>query len=256
MLNKLAAADEWGSKTVWVTGANQGIGAAAAALFNALGCQVVAIDKRFEEVSTDYKQVELDISDAQRVAQTCQSLLGQGHSVDILVNVAGILHMGTTEEISVAAWQESLNVNASGHFYLMQALIPELKEKQAGAIISVSSNANHVPRIAMPAYSASKAALTSLTMVAGLELAEHNIRCNVVSPGSTQTPMQWSLWRDEQGEEHTIAGSAKDHRLGIPLKKLATPEDIAHSIAFLASSLANHITLQDIVVDGGATLGA
>ncbi|WP_435106946.1 SDR family oxidoreductase, partial [Arhodomonas sp. AD133] len=89
----------------------------------------------------------------------------------------------------------------------------------------------------------------------GLELAGYGIRCNVVSPGSTDTPMQRALWTDERGGAAAVAGDLTRHRLGIPLGRLARPEDVAEAVAFLLSEQAAHITLQDIQVDGGATLG-
>ena len=108
----------------------------------------------------------------------------------------------------------------------------------------------------MAAYSASKAALTSLVRTAGLELAEHGVRCNLVSPGSTDTAMQRGMWHSEDARERTIVGFPEQYKLGIPLRKIATPEEVARTVLFLASDLASHITLQDIVVDGGATLAA
>lgn len=253
----------WSDKTVWVTGANQGIGEAIAALFVKLGAKVIGIDQQFsgqldpmlKQYSDRFKAITLDIANADAVKATCQELLNQGERIDVLVNVAGILRMGQVDELSSEDWQQSLAVNVSGPFHLMQALIPTLKRQGHGNIVSVSSNANHMPRIAMAAYSASKAALTNLTMVAGLELAQYGIRCNVVSPGSTQTPMQWSMWQDQHGEANTIKGNPEQFKPGIPLQKLALPQDIAQTVVFLASAQANHITLQDIVIDGGATLG-
>jgi 2,3-dihydro-2,3-dihydroxybenzoate dehydrogenase len=251
---KLKYHQEWINKTIWVTGANQGIGATTAERFAKLGANVIAFDQHFDKRSDKMTQVVLDISDHQAVKATCESLVKVQDSLDALVNIAGVLHMGKLTELTSEQWQKSLDVNVSGAFYLMQQAIPLLKNKK-GSIVSVSSNANHMPRISMGAYSASKSALTNLTMVAGIELAEFGIRCNVVSPGSTQTPMQWSLWQDETGEANTIKGFPEQFKPGIPLGKLATPEDIADTIVFLSSSQANHITLQDIVIDGGATLG-
>ena len=255
MKDKLNKSQQWQNKTVWVTGANQGIGAAVAQLFVELGAQVIGIDKVFEQQTADFRQVTLDISDSDAVMSCCHALMSEGVGIDVLVNVAAILRMGSVENISIAHWQESLDVNLSGPFYLLKALIPTFKQQRHGNIITVSSNANHMPRHTMAAYSASKAALTNLMMVAGLELAEFGVRCNVVSPGSTQTPMQWSLWQGDNGEQDTIEGNAQLYKPGIPLKKLAEPIDIANTVAFLASDLAGHITMQDIVVDGGATLG-
>jgi len=120
----------------------------------------------------------------------------------------------------------------------------------------VSSNAARVPRMQMAAYAASKAALTSLIRTAGLELASCGVRCNLVSPGSTDTAMQRGMWADDNGRARTIAGLPEQFKLGIPLQKIATPDEVANTVLFLASDLASHITLQDIVVDGGATLAA
>lgn len=90
----------------------------------------------------------------------------------------------------------------------------------------------------------------------GLELAEYGVRCNVVSPGSTATPMLQKMLPNADAIAKTIVGLPQQYKLGIPLKKIATPEDIANAVVFLASDLSAHITLQDIVVDGGATLAA
>jgi len=255
MTTQTSPSHEWHNKTVWVTGANQGIGAATADMFLALGANVIGFDQRFDQNNSQMTQIILDISNEQAVKETCQSLLTSEKNIDALVNVAGILQMGKITELTSAQWQRTFDVNVSGAFYIMQQAIPVMKARNKGAIVSVSSNATHMPRISMAAYSASKSALTNLTLVAGIELAEYGIRCNVVSPGSTQTPMQWSLWQDDTGEANTINGFPDQFKPGIPLRKLATPADIAETIVFLCSSKANHITLQDIVIDGGATLG-
>jgi 2,3-dihydro-2,3-dihydroxybenzoate dehydrogenase len=108
----------------------------------------------------------------------------------------------------------------------------------------------------MAAYCASKAASALFTKCLGLELAEFGVRCNVVSPGSTDTPMLHSMWTDDSGADATLDGSLSAYRVGIPLGKLARPEDVAHAVAFLASDAAGHITMHDLCVDGGAALGA
>ncbi|MBG2617460.1 2,3-dihydro-2,3-dihydroxybenzoate dehydrogenase EntA, partial [Klebsiella oxytoca] len=103
---------------------------------------------------------------------------------------------------------------------------------------------------------ASKAALKSLALTVGLELAGSGVRCNLVSPGSTDTDMQRTLWVSDDAEQQRIRGFGEQFKLGIPLGKIARPQEIANTILFLASAHASHITLQDIVVDGGSTLGA
>jgi len=255
MYAQISSDDDWKNKVVWVTGANQGIGAATAKQFQQLGAKVIGFDLTFNTPSTSITQVVLDLNDENSIITTCQALIKKNGRVDILANVAGILHIGSIMGLTTEQWASSFNVNVSGAFHLMRQVIPSMKANKYGAIVCVSSNAIHMPRMSMAAYSASKAALTNLTLVAGIELAQYGIRCNVVSPGSTQTPMQWSMWQGEHSEKQTIEGFPEQFKPGIPLGKLATPEDIANTIVFLSSSQASHITLQDIVIDGGATLG-
>ncbi|MDA5544075.1 2,3-dihydro-2,3-dihydroxybenzoate dehydrogenase [Yersinia rochesterensis] len=255
-INKAAQMD-FTDKRVWVTGAGQGIGYQIASQFVALGADVVGLDKSFSATQNfPFTTALLDISNPQQVALVCQHLLSQVPRIDVLVNGAGILRMAETEALSLEDWQQCFNVNVSGAFYLLRQLIPQFKWQRFGAVVTIGSNAAHVPRIQMSAYCASKAALTSLSHCVGLELAAYGVRCNVVSPGSTDTPMQRGMWHSEDAQQRTIAGFPQQYKLGIPLGKIATPQEIANTVVFLASDLASHITLQDIVVDGGATLSA
>ncbi|WP_273527655.1 2,3-dihydro-2,3-dihydroxybenzoate dehydrogenase [Pseudomonas sp.] len=243
-------------RRIWVTGAGQGIGRAVAEGFARLGGEVVGLDRAFPACDYGYRTHVLDVGDAAAVRQACAELLAPGQGIDVLASVAGILRLGAIEELSLADWDDSLRVNVSGPFYLLRELLPRFRAQGRGAVVAVSSNATRVPRMQMAAYAASKAALTSLIRTAGLELASCGVRCNLVSPGSTDTAMQRGMWTDDSGRARTIAGLPEQFKLGIPLQKIATPEEVANTVLFLASDLASHITLQDIVVDGGATLAA
>lgn len=243
-------------RRIWVTGAGQGIGRAVAEGFARLGGDVVGLDRAFPERDYGYRTHVLDVGDASAVRQACAELLAPGQGIDVLASVAGILRLGMIEELSLADWDDSLRVNLSGPFYLLRELLPRFRAQRRGAVVAVSSNATRVPRMQMAAYSASKAALSSLIRTAGLELATCGVRCNLVSPGSTDTAMQRGMWADDSGRTRTIAGFPEQFKLGIPLQKIATPDEVANTVLFLASDLASHITLQDIVVDGGATLAA
>lgn len=243
-------------RRIWVTGAGQGIGRAVAEGFARLGGEVVGLDRAFPERDYGYRTHVLDVGDAAAVRQACAELLAPGQGIDVLASVAGILRLGMIEELSLADWDDSLRINLSGPFYLLRELLPRFRAQRRGAVVAVSSNATRVPRMQMAAYAASKAALTSLIRTAGLELATCGVRCNLVSPGSTDTAMQRGMWADDSGRTRTIAGFPEQFKLGIPLQKIATPEEVANTVLFLASDLASHITLQDIVVDGGATLAA
>lgn len=246
---------DFSGKRVWVTGAGRGIGREVAEQFVAAGAAVVGLDLAFPEADYPYAARLLDIGDAAAVNACCTALLADG-GLDVLVNGAGVLRLGPTENLSDQDWHDCMTVNASGVFYLLRALVPHFKAQRRGAIVTIGSNAAHVPRMQMAAYCASKAAVTSLTQTVGLELAPFGVRVNLVSPGSTDTPMLRGMLPDEGAMARTIAGLPDQFKLGIPLRKIATPAEIANTVLFLASDLASHITLQDLVVDGGATLSA
>ncbi|PHM50618.1 2,3-dihydro-2,3-dihydroxybenzoate dehydrogenase [Xenorhabdus miraniensis] len=252
---------DFSGKHVWVTGAGRGIGYHIASRFRQAGAKVIGLDLAFPDSDLPFTAHQLDVSDPVAVSQFCRKRLKAEPHLDILVNGAGILRTGRTETLSWEDWQQCFNVNVGGAFNLFQAVIPQFQRQRSGNIVSVCSNAAHVPRIGMSAYGASKAAMRSLCQSVGLELAPYGVRCNLVSPGSTDTPMLQSMWQNDpqQGavfRQNLIEGFPDTFKLGIPLKKIALPKEIADTVLFLASDLASHITMQDIVVDGGATLGS
>lgn len=252
----MSCAFDFSGKQVWITGAGQGIGYHTALAFAAAGAAVVGFDRQFSQSDYPFQRVIVDIADHHQVKRVCDRLLTAVPRLDVLVNAAGILRTGTTDELAVRDWQACMAVNAGGAFNLFQQTLPVFRQQRAGAIVTVASNAAHAPRIGMSAYGASKAALRSLCMTVGLEMAPYGVRCNIVSPGSTNTAMQRSLWQRPEDEQQMIAGYPEQYKLGIPLGKIAQPAEIANTVMFLASDSASHIVLQDIVVDGGATLGA
>ncbi|WP_445375484.1 2,3-dihydro-2,3-dihydroxybenzoate dehydrogenase [Photorhabdus tasmaniensis] len=252
----MSIALDFSDKIVWVTGAGSGIGYQTAYRFQQAGAKVIGFDITFPEEDLPFTPYLLDISDPIAVSRCCEQLLAQQPQLDVLVNGAGILRLGAIEETTFEDWQQCLSVNAGGAFNLFQATIPQFQRQKAGVIVTIASNAAHVPRVGMSAYCASKAALRSLCLSVGLELAPYGVRCNLISPGSTDTPMQRGMWQTEASKQQVIQGFPELFKLGIPLGKIATPAEIADAVLFMASDLASHITLQDIVIDGGATLGA
>lgn len=247
---------DFSGRCVWVTGAGRGIGYHTALAFQQAGAHVTGLDLAFPLEEYPFQTETVNVADAQQVAQVCQRLLSDTAHLDVLVNAAGILRMGLTDELSAEAWQETFDVNVGGAFNLFQQTLPQFRHQKQGAIVTVASDAAHTPRIGMSAYGASKAALKSLAQTVGLELSAFGIRCNIVSPGSTDTDMQRAMWTHPDAEKQRIEGYPEQFKLGIPLGKIARPQEIANTILFLASDQASHITLQDIVVDGGSTLGA
>lgn len=238
-----------------VAGAAGGIGEVLVRLLAEAGCTVVAADREAPAtVDARVRTFALDVTDSAAV----DALVGQVESsigpIMLAASVAGVLHVGSVAETGDADWRRVFAVNADGVFHVGRALARVMSPRRRGAIVTVSSNAAGVPRHGMAAYAASKAAATMFTRCLGLELAPLGIRCNIVAPGSTLTPMQTGMWQDEHGAERVIAGSPEIYKAGIPLRKLATPEDIAHSVMFLLSEQAGHVAMSDLYVDGGATL--
>lgn len=244
------------NRRVWVTGAARGIGRAAAEAFVAEGATVIGIDRDVIEPRPTFVTCVCDLRDGAAIDQLCETMLADG-APDVLVHAAGILRIGGIEELTAADWTACIAVNAGAAFHLLRRLAPVFRQRRTGAIVMVASNAVHVPRIGMAAYGASKAALASLVKSVGLELAPYGVRCNLVSPGSTDTAMLRDM--ANHGDEaiaRAVAGDPSRFRLAIPLGKVATPDEVAAAILFLASAQAGQITLHDMVVDGGATLGA
>ncbi|MED2181814.1 2,3-dihydro-2,3-dihydroxybenzoate dehydrogenase [Bacillus wiedmannii] len=256
---------EFDGKTVLVTGAAQGIGSVVANMFLERGATVIGADQTEEGLNvllnqnevneTRVKTFRLDVSDSAAVEEVVERIENDIAPIDILVNVAGVLRMGAIHSLSDEDWNKTFFVNSTGVFYMCRAVSKYMMQRKSGAIVTVGSNAANTPRMEMAAYVASKAATTMFMKCLGLELAAYNIRCNLVSPGSTETEMQRLLWADENGAENIIAGSQNTYRLGIPLQKIAQPSEIAEAVLFLASDKASHITMHNLCVDGGATLG-
>lgn len=260
------AADGLADTVAVVTGAGRGIGAAVVEALSALGVAVLATDAdadaakrlaaRLRHDGRDVLAAGADVRDPQAVEDAFDEAERQLGPVSTAVSVAGILRIAPLAETSDEAWRDAFAVNADGPFHVVRAAARRMRPRRRGAIIVVGSNAGRVPRTAMGAYAASKAAAAMLTRCAALELARDGIRCNLVSPGSTDTAMQQELWPDGTALERAVQGAPEDFRIGIPLGRIAQPGDIADAVAFLASDRARHITMHDLVVDGGATLGA
>jgi 2,3-dihydro-2,3-dihydroxybenzoate dehydrogenase len=197
---------------------------------------------------------QIDLRDSAAVDDVVARVEAELGPIGILVNVAGVLRMNPVVDLTDEDWDAVFAVNSHGVFHVSRAVARRMVTRRAGAIVAVGSNAAGVARVHMSAYAASKAAVLAFIKCLGLELAGHGIRCNVVAPGSTDTDMQRALWTGEHGAEAVIAGSPEAFRTGIPLGRLASPEDVADAVVFLASDRARHITMQDLYVDGGASL--
>lgn len=255
---------ELAGRTALVTGAGQGIGAAVARLLAGHGATVVATDRDPAGIAAlasgrppdagpgSITARQLDVRDAGAVEETVESAERDIGPLSILVNSAGILRPAAVADLTDEDWADTLAVNATGVVHTCRAVSRRMAGRGSGAIVTVASDAARVPRMAMAAYAASKAAAVAFTKCLGLELARSGVRCNVVSPGATDTPMQRALWDGPGAPARVVGGDPARFRSGIPLGRLARPEDVAESVVFLASDRARHITLHELHVDGGA----
>lgn len=254
-----------GGGTALVTGAAGGIGHAVVRAVAARGVTVAAVDRdvaRLHETvakatadGLDVRAFPTDVSDRADVTRLVDAVETQVGAIDHLVNAAGVLRLGSVTDLDPADVRETLAVNTEGVLYISQEVARRMVTRHSGAIVTVTSNAAETPRTGMGIYGASKAAAAMITRCLGLEVARHGVRCNVVAPGSTDTPMLRAMWHDEADRERTVTGSLADHRTGIPMGRVASPENIADAVLFLLSDQASHIVLHTLTVDGGAALG-
>ncbi|WP_433036394.1 SDR family oxidoreductase [Actinomycetospora sp. CA-053990] len=251
--------------TALVTGAAGGIGLAVCRRLADAGASVALLDRDAEAVEAAAATVRehggtaiavpADVTDAAAVEKAVEAAEEALGPLDTLVNVAGVLHVGRVTELDDADWRHCLDVNATGVMHACRAVGARLAERGRGSVVTVASNAAGVPRTGMAAYAASKAAAVALTRVLGLELAGQGVRANVVCPGSTDTGMLEAMGDLPADHAALVRGSAETFKLGIPLGRIADPQDVAEVVAFLASDAARHVTLQTVYVDGGASLG-
>lgn len=265
-----ASAPRWGddcfrAKLAIVSGAASGIGREVALSLARQGCNVAAIDRdepglqslrsALRPTAAAFDTYVCDLAAPERVASVVESIVAERGCPDFLVNAAGILRPGRALELELEDWEATLRVNCTGTMLLSQAVAKHMVSRGRGAIVTIASNAASTPRVGMGAYAASKAAIAQYTKCLGLELAAQGIRCNVVSPGSTLTPMLTQLNSGRDATDAGVRGAPEHFRLGIPLGRVAQANDVCNAVLFLLSPLAQHITLHDLTIDGGATLG-
>jgi len=240
------------NKVAVITGGNSGIGLATVKLFLAEGAKVVFSGRRQEALNEaaasltgDFLAVKADASDVKQSKQLIETAVNTFGKIDILFLNAGIASPAPISDITVDHFNEIFNTNVKGPFFTIQAAIPHLNK--GGVIISNTSIVHHKGFEGFGVYSASKAALRSLTRVLANELKGKGIRSVSVAPGPINTPIYSKMGipqeqMDQFGESMTA---------GIPLGRFGNPDEIAKTVLFLASDDASYINGVEFEVDGG-----
>ena len=230
-----------------VTGALGGIGTALVRVLDSAGYRVVATDRRPAD-GTWESYVQFDIGqfatdDAYRiwVLDSLRDSIGPA-GLRLLVNNAAIQFVNRTDDVTVAEFHETLNTNVLGPFLLIQGLLPEL-ERASGSVVNVSSVHATATKPGFVAYATSKSALVGLTRSLAVDLGPR-VRVNCVLPAATDTAM---LRAGFQGEPGRLEALGAMH----PIGRIATPDEVAHVVVFLASDAARVITGAAVAIDGG-----
>ena len=232
-------------KTILITGSSRGIGAATARLAREYGAKVILhgktesenLRKLASEIGSEY--FFCDVSDETQVRDEVDKL----GKIDILVNNAGINPSKTFIGLTNDDWRQIFETNVFGAVNFSRAVIPRMFEEEYGKIINIASVKGYDYVSGKPAYASSKSALMRMTSSMAGELAPY-ILVNAVAPGFTETEMTKETWSRRIEEQVSQ----------IPLERMASPEEIAETILFLASDKANYITGQTFAVDGGYSI--
>ena len=248
-------------KVALVTGAASGIGRACAEVLAREGAVVVLIDVQDgEAVAAGIRAKggkasfhKHDVTDEARWNAIVADTAKQHGRLDVLVNNAGIAVAGLVTDLTLERWRHQMAVNVDGVFLGVKCALPLMRQNRGGSIINISSIAGLRGAATLSAYCASKGAVRLFTKSVALECAAmgDGIRCNSVHPGIIETPIWGQVIPGSNEPMDLDAMSA----VRVPLKRKGLPEDIANAVLFLASEDSSYMTGEEMVVDGGMTVG-
>ena len=239
-------------KTVVISGASRGIGAAAARLFAQNG-YAVAVNYRADREGAEVVVRDIaahggeafavcaDMADATAVNAMAETVLKRCGSVDVIIHNAGVAKQALLTDTTPEEWRRMMGVHLDGAYHLAHAFVPNMVNRKSGSFLTVSSMWGEVGASCEVAYSAAKAGLIGFTKALAKELGPSGIRVNCVTPGVIDTAMCASF------DEETRTALTEE----TPLMRLGTPQDVAEALLFLASDRASFITGQVLGVNGG-----
>lgn len=248
-----------------VTGANSGLGAAAAIALGRAGADVVvnyvAVPQQAEAVAEEIRRAgaralthQADVSREDQVEAMFGHMIGAFGTIDILVNNAGLQRDAPFHEMTLDQWNRVIAVNLTGQFlcaraaareFLRRGVVPSVS-RAAGKIICMSSVHEAIPWAGHANYAASKGGIMMLMKTLAQELAPHRIRVNSIAPGAIRTPINAAAWNTPQAYDRLMTL--------VPYKRIGEPEDIAQAVVWLASDAADYVVGATLFIDGGMML--
>lgn len=233
-------------KVALITAAARGIGRATAQRFVAEGARVIATDRDFDALE-GLDGCDLRVLDATDGAAV-RALAADVGAVDILANIAGVVHAGTILDCGQEDWDFALSLNMTAMYHTIRAFLPGMVDKRAGAIVNMASIASSVKGIPNRfAYGASKAGVIGLTKAVAADFVGQGIRCNCICPGTIDTPSLQQRLHDTGDYEAAQAAFVARQ----PMGRLGRAEEIAALVLYLASDEAAFTTGAVHVIDGG-----
>ncbi|HEX9457134.1 MAG TPA: SDR family oxidoreductase [Candidatus Acidoferrum sp.] len=242
-----------------ITGGGTGIGRACALQFSREGARVAVAGRRREPLAAVAAEIQAaggqalsascDVAKSDQVERTIREVVAQFGALHVLVNNAGILHVGSVEETSEAEWDRLMDVDLKGVFLVSRAALPELRKSGRGAIVNIGSVLGLVGMKKRAAYAAAKGGVTMLTKAMALDHAQEGIRVNCICPAIVETDLVQTILSQASDREAAV----RLRTAQIPLGRMGKPEDVAALAVFLASEESSWLTGAAIALDGGLT---
>ncbi len=251
------------SKIALVTGAAQGIGRATALVLAGYGCDVIISDIKEKELRQTASDIEKlgrrcmpiisDVLETKQIEKSVEKAIDKFGHIDILVNAAGIVIASLLVDLSEETWDKVMTINGKSIFIYSRAVARHMINKGIkGRIVNVASMSSKLGEFGNGVYSCSKAVVSTLTQVFGLELAQYGINVNGICPGPTDTQIMQNVFQDRAPLYKMTPEEYKQHWIkSVPLKRMAKPEEMGELIAFLCSDKSSYMTACNHTIAGG-----
>ena len=249
-------------QVAWISGGSSGIGEAAAELFAAQGAKVALVDIQVDRGQQVVGKIlnhgdqaiylEVDVSKSNQVARSIEETVRQFGGLQIIVNCAGIVHVGPLHEYREEEWDRLMGVNLKSIFFSLKYCLEYLRRNKRSYVINIGSVSGFIGQASTAAYTTSKHAVIGLTRSIALDYAVDGLRCNNICPGITDTPMLRYHLNTTPDPEEALANRLRRVPMGIALK----PMDIAKAALYFSCEDSAGITGTSLVIDGGYTAAA